>query len=630
MTLTLSPMATLPSHPHDGRPISGTPILRPDLPRGGAYRGLDGRGVATCCLTAPLKRIAHLVGDFNNWDPTATPMFTDGNGFFWATVPMNGRARYQFVVPLDESGKQVWVADPYAREIAWDGHGPSAVLGDEPSFIWGDGSWQRSALRDLVIYELCVRDFTGEKRDHRERFGSFASVQRRLDHLQGLGVNAIELMPISEFPGDSSWGYNPVFYMAPKWIYGRPNELKALINAAHQRGIAVILDMVFNHVWPDHPYYRMYPPLFGPRGEPLDNHNPFFHHHNNGHANGWGGLDWDHAAAWTIAYMQDIVRFWLHEYHVDGFRFDWLGGVEFDPARPERDSFDPFVGIAPIARAAREAQPTCYLIGEYWPIHGTNPAKTAARLVHETAIDAVWNGAFHHALENCLFQTWQWERQFLPGALGGFRQGGFARADQVINYIVSHDERRPEHEIQFWGAHIGWCDPAAAPDATRWELALRKARLGLAVLLTSPGVPMLYAGQEFGEDSPRTIEFWPLDWQKLDLAQGRRQFEFYRKLIRLRAERPALRADYVEYYWDDFPRFKVLRYKRWDGERDVAVVAANFDCITQRIGLGFPHDGPWRDVLGDTTVRIRGHWHDFDLPPWSALILVPEISGTGD
>ena len=156
---------------------------------------------------------------------------------------------------------------------------------------------------------------------------------------QRLGVNAIELMPISEFPGDSSWGYNPVFYTAPKWLYGRPAQLKALVDEAHQRGIVVILDMVFNHAWADHPYHRMYPPLYASDGKPLPDRNPFFHHPENGHANSWGGVDWDHGSPFTLAYMQDVVRFWLEEYHVDGFRFDWVGGVEWDPLQPQREGF---------------------------------------------------------------------------------------------------------------------------------------------------------------------------------------------------------------------------------------------------------------------------------------------------
>ncbi|MCX7670526.1 MAG: alpha-amylase family glycosyl hydrolase, partial [Anaerolineae bacterium] len=234
-------MTKLSSFIADGRLFSDVSAFRPNYPRGGAYRDLEGRGVATFCLTAPGKNAAWVVGDFNGWNPVATPMRTDGNGYFWATAAVEGRVRYQFVVPQDESGRLVWVADPYAREIVWDRYGPKAVLADDPPYIWHDQDWRRPPLRDLVIYELCVRDFAGEKRHHRDRFGTFAGVHQKLDHIQALGVNAIELMPIGEFPGDSSWGYNPVFYMAPKHLYGRPHELKALIDAAHQRGIAVIL-----------------------------------------------------------------------------------------------------------------------------------------------------------------------------------------------------------------------------------------------------------------------------------------------------------------------------------------------------------------------------------------------------
>ena len=190
--------------------------------------------------------------------------------------------------------------------------------------------------------------------------------------------------------------------------------------------------------------------------------------------------------------------------------------------------------------------------------------------------------------------------------------------------MVSHDERRPEHEIQFWGQHIQLADPAdALRYPTRWDLALQKARLGQVALLTMPGVPMLLAGQEFGEDCERTIAFWPLDWGKLDLPQGKAQFQFCQRLLQLRREHPALRSDFVEFYWDDFPRFKVLRYKRWDGEKDVVVVGLNFDNVSQRVGLGFPQDGRWLEVLSGETVVVKGHWHDFVVPPWQAVVLVP-------
>jgi 1,4-alpha-glucan branching enzyme len=601
------------------------------MPRGGAYRNLSQMGTATFFLTAPFKPAVHVAGDFNGWDPRATPMRHCGQGLFTVTVPITRRTRYEFVVTMDSSGQQVWVADPYAREIAWDAQGPKAVLADDTPFVWHDDAWRRPPLADLVIYELCVRDFAGRRPPRTTAhvadpalFGRFAGVEARLDYLQTLGVNAIELMPISEFPGDSSWGYNPIFYMAPKWVYGRPSELKALVDAAHHRGIAIILDMVLNHAWGDHPYYRMYPPLFSPDGAPQQNLNPFFHRHNNGHANAWGGLDWDHHSPHTLAYMEDIVRFWLEEYHLDGFRFDWLGGVEYDPWQPYRESFDPFYGIAPIARAAREATPDCYLIGEYWPIHGTSPAKTAARLVAETDIDAVWNGAFHHALENCLFQTWQWECQDVTDAFAGFHRQGFSRGDQVVNYVVCHDERRPEFELEHYAGHVqlGGAEAMIQP-ITRREIGLRKARLGLALLLTMPGIPMLYAGQEFGADNPRTIDFSPLDWSQLMHPAGHAQFEYHQRLLRLRADHPALRADGLEWYCDDFAQSKLLRYKRWDGTGDVAVVALNFDNIGQTVGLGFPFDGLWQEAISGEMVEVRGNWRDFTLPAWSAVILVP-------
>ncbi len=199
----------------------------------------------------------------------------------------------------------------------------------------------------------------------------------------------------------------------------------------------------------------------------------------------------------------------------------------------------------------------------------------------------------------------------------------------MVNYVCSHDERRPEYEIQHWRDHIqlgatrkGGDSPAAP---VRYELALQKARLGLAVLLTSPGVPMMLAGQEFGDDCPRTIDFWPLDWAKLDGPLGRRQFEFVQRLLRLRQAHPALRSDWVEYYWDDFKRYKMVRYKRWDAAADdVVVVAANFDNVAQKVGLGFPTDGWWRNPLAGTRHAVRGHWRDFTVPAWSALVLVPE------
>ena len=203
----------------------------PSRPRGGPHADPEHPELVTFYLTAPFKPAAALIGDFNGWNPRTHPMETDGRGLFWSAVRLSGPTHYRFVVTVDGSGKQVAVADPYAREVRWDAAGPKSFLAIEPRHFWRDrgpsgAPWRRPALRDLAIYELCVRDFNGKKEGARAQFGRFADIEARLDHLAQLGVNAIELMPVSEFPGDSSWGYNPVFYMAPKWVYGRPNAAK--------------------------------------------------------------------------------------------------------------------------------------------------------------------------------------------------------------------------------------------------------------------------------------------------------------------------------------------------------------------------------------------------------------------
>jgi 1,4-alpha-glucan branching enzyme len=210
----------------------------------------------------------------------------------------------------------------------------------------------------------------------------------------------------------------------------------------------------------------------------------------------------------------------------------------------------------------------------------------------------------------------------LAGVGGGFYSQGFAHADQVVNYVVCHDERRPEHELQYYAQHAGMKDSSGqVPPASRWELGMQKARLGLVLLVTAPGVPMLFAGQEFGADSPRTIDFWPLDWSRLDSPAGRAQLAFYRRLLALRPAHPALRSDHIEFYMDDFARYKVLRYKRWSEDDDVVVVAINFDCVLQPVGLGFPSNGDWQDAVSGQRVQVTTNWHDFVLPAWTSLVL---------
>lgn len=598
--------------------------LLPDHIHGGVHFDLLAPQSVTFALRAPHKPYVSLVGDFNEWDSRANPLVTDGRGTWWTTIAHPGETRYGYFVAIDEQA-HAWVGDPYARELRWNSDGPWAYLAPASApFRWTDGAWITPSLRDLIIYELNVRDFGGSWRRNHPVYGTFKTVQHKIGYLAELGINAVELMPIQAFPGESSWGYNPVFYFAPAGVYGSEDDFKQLVDLCHAHGMAVILDVAFNHAWGEHPYYHYYPPMYDEKGAHLTNWNPFFHHTPQS-VNMWGGLDWDHFRPDTTRYFQDVVRHWLREFHIDGFRFDWVCGVDYDAGNPMNPGFNPYHGISAVAWAAKQEKPDCILIGEYWQLEGTHPDKTAAKLVHETPLDAVWNGRFHHAVDDVLNQRWQWEQQDIFRAVGGFRDDGFATATQLVNFTCSHDEVRPEHEIKFYsGRHI-----ARPPGMTLDEAALCKAMLGLVTLFTAPGIPMLYAGQEFGEDTPRTIDFLPLSWEKLEEPHHRRYADQVRRLIRLRHAHPALRSDHIRFYDNFFPEEKLVRYDRWteNGGRRTenggfVAVALNFHDIAQTTTLTVPYPGVWVDALSGTRHTAQ-ETVTLTLAPWQGAVLTP-------
>ena len=580
-------------------------------------------GTVTFALRAPQKPYVSLVGDFNHWNARAHPLVTDGRGTWWVTLEHPGPTRYGYFVAIDGQS-HTWVGDPYATELRWGEEHPWAFLpAARQNYEWTDGDWRTPALRDTVIYELNVRDFAGAWIDNRATFGTFERLMEQLDYLAGLGINAIEIMPIQAFPGESSWGYNPVFYFSIAETYGGPADLKRFVDRCHALGMAVILDVAFNHAWGDHPYYHYYPPMYSHKGDWLEDENPFFHHTPQA-VNMWGGLDWDHFRQDTTRYFQDVIRFWINEYHIDGFRFDWVCGVDYDAGEPMNPGFNPFHGISAICWAARQAKPDCLLIGEFWQLDGTHPDKTSAKLVRETEMDAVWNGEFHHVIDEVLNQRWQWERRDIHRAIGGFRDLGHAAASEVINFTCSHDEVRPEHEIKFYsGRHID-----LPPGKTLPVAALQKALLGLITLFTAPGVPMIYAGQEFGEDTPRTIDFLPLHWEKMERKLHKVHFTVVRQLIQLRRQHPALRSDYIRFYVDDFAAEKIVRYDRWtvddDENSDFVAVAINFDSVCRKTKLVVPEAGEWHNLLTGERLKVDDGEYVFELDAWSAMVVGTE------
>jgi len=291
----------------------------------GITYGADGTR-ATLVLRAPGKQYVYALGDFNGWATGASSLMfrdtTDPLGTRW-WIELTG------LTPGTEVAFQYWVdgtirvADPYTSKVVYPGesgypsgaveHAVGVLTPGAPAFAWTDGEFEAPPLDELVVYELLVRDFLD---DHR-----FTSLTDTLGYLERLGINAIELMPIAEFDGDESWGYNPAFHLALDKYYGTPDEFKAFVDAAHARGIAVILDVVYNHATGQSPLVRL--DNQGDFGSPNPS-NPWANPSAKHPFNVFNDLN--HESELTQIWLDTANRWWMDEYHVDGYRFDLSKG----------------------------------------------------------------------------------------------------------------------------------------------------------------------------------------------------------------------------------------------------------------------------------------------------------------
>ncbi|MGE5844436.1 MAG: malto-oligosyltrehalose trehalohydrolase [Syntrophaceae bacterium] len=365
--------------------------------------------------------------------------------------------------------------DPASRRQPQGVHGPSCVA--DPRFDWSDGNWTGLALRDYILYELHVGTFTAE--------GTFDAAVSCLDELRDLGVTALELMPVAQFPGSRNWGYDGVFPFAVQDSYGGPDGLKRLVDACHREGIAVVLDVVYNHL--------------GPEGNVLGSFGPYFIE--------YYGTPWGKAINYDGPGSDEVRRFfienaltWVQDFHVDALRLDAVHGIIDLSACPFLEE----LGAAVHATAARLCRPV-HLIAE--------SNLNAPRFIRPAGqggcgLDGIWNDDFHHALHAIL--TGERERYYID--FGRFDQLKKAYSDGFVydgNYSVFHGHRhgRPlegapgESLIVFSQTHdqVG---NRARGDRLAERVSLEALKLTAAAVLLSPFTPLLFMGEEYGETSP--------------------------------------------------------------------------------------------------------------------------------
>jgi maltooligosyltrehalose trehalohydrolase len=507
--------------------------------------------------------------------------------------------------------------DPASRLQPQDVHGPSQLV--DSRFVWEDRGWTNPSLADYLIYELHVGTYTPE--------GTFDALIPHLRHLSELGVTAVELMPVAQFPGTRNWGYDGVYPFAVQCSYGGPDGLKRLVNACHKAGLAVVLDVVYNHL--------------GPEGNYLGDYGPYF---TDRYQTPWGlALNFDGPGSDEVRrFFVENAVYWATEFHIDALRLDALHAIIDHSAV----TFVEELGEAVHSRAG-QLDRTVHVLAE----SDMNDARLVRpRELGGYGLDAVWNDDFHHALHTLLtgertgyYQDFgslshlrkAFEEGFVyAGDYSSYRQRrhGSSSADvpacRFVVFVQNHDQVGN----RMLGERLSQLVPFEA------------LKLAAGVVLLSPFIPLLFMGEEYGEVAPfqyftshsddelieavrrgRCEEFSAFSWQgeppdpqdeptflccKLDhTLSGRGHHrvlrEFYKELIRLRRELPALASfskEETKVSADEEKR--VLLLSRWHGGSGI-VAAFNFGDSSVDVPLDIG-SGRWRKLVDSEDERWLG------------------------
>ncbi|SFJ11019.1 alpha-amylase family glycosyl hydrolase [Albimonas pacifica] len=531
---------------------------------------------------APHAEAVHVTGDFNDWSGDADPMRREDDGCWAADLPHAAPGQeYRYLVATAEG--TLSRIDPWARAVT-NSVGNGIVTAPPPR---PDENFQRPDWNRMVIYEMHIGTF---HRSDPERPGGFAEAVEKFDRLRRLGVNAIQVMPIAEFAGDLSWGYNPAHIFAVETAYGGPDAFRDFVRAAHEAGFAVLMDVVYNHFGPsDLDLWR-----FDGWGEGEKGGIYFYNDHRSDTP--WGDTRPDYGRPEVRRFIVENALHWLADYGVDGLRFDmtlYIRTISGDEHSEGDQIPDGWSLMQEITAAMAERFPGRIAIAE--------DLRRCAAITGPVAeggagFGAQWDAGFVHPIREALIAAEDADRS-MQAVVDAVTDAGVGDPYQRVIYTESHDEvangrARVPHEIDGEGPS-GWA-------------AQKRSALGAALVFTTAGIPMLFQGQEFlaggwFDDSA------PLDW---DLDRTYRGIaRLYRDLIALRLDRvgdaAGLSGRETEVLLMDEAR-KLVVYRRFEhGEDPGAIVALNFaHQPAEDVTVGLPAGGTWR-------LRLNTDWEGY-------------------
>ena len=532
-------------------------------------------GGVTFRVWAPDAASVFVEGDFNNWSQTANPLVAEGNGN-WSNDIAGAAAGQAYRYVISSPGfATVTRRDPYSRVVTEaDYNLGNTIIYNTGAYQWQSPPFTAAPLNTLMIYEMEIGTFTWVPGG---TSGTFQSALARLPEISSLGFNAVEVLPVVENPPHNNIGYDTSDQMAVEnENYGGPDNFKAFVDACHSAGLAVILDIVHNH--------------WGPWDLTTDVFDGWSSSEYPGGIYFYDSADWNspfgprpnYSSTNVVQYISDSLTMWMQEYRIDGFRWDSVSNIYNTNSGTGTYLPDGWTLLQNSNIQTITGNPAFVNIAE--DLTG-NAAVTAPIAQAGAGFASQWNGNFVSPMRTQLTQTSDSavDMQAIASSIGQAFNGVFT---QNLNYTESHNE------VTDGGQRLTTLIDPSAP--TSW-LALKKSTLGAAILFTSPGVPMIFQGQEFVENEPLATNM-PLQW---NLAT---QFASIRKLWATLAEdrknasghTPNLAGDGLNIYQVDNTN-KFIAYERFDSQTPgTVVVVANFTGNAEtNVRVGFPASGTW-------------------------------------
>jgi len=522
---------------------------------------------------SPTRTVAHVRGAFNGWS-TADPMTKTGE-YFAAHVPeasVGQMYKYYFQ-------NSTWNTDPRARRLN-PGDNYNAFILDPDSYDWQVDDFDVPDFEEMVIYQLHVGTFAGRNDPYgAESFpAGFTEVTERADHLVDLGINVVMINPVTEFPWDYSAGYNPITAWSPEWIYGTPDELKEMVDALHERGIATIHDIVWNHLSFSDNF------LWNYDGTQIYFDDPALE-------TPWGSqADFD--AEGVRDYYVESAFSWLEEFRMDGFRMDATDYMNIPPQDAAGWGLMQRLNDEMDVRAIDKICIAEQLPDDSWV---TRPTSLSGAGFDSQYYDEFTDRLRDEILDAASNDPEMWKIRNIINGGGQYLAGRYA-----TNYLELHDECWPSSG----GQRIVKTNDTTSPHDDAY--AMGRSKLAQGLVLTSPGIPAMIMGTEwledtdFGTDSDNRI-----DWSKKTTYAG--IFDYYSDIITLRTTTAALRADAGHDVFHLNEGGNVLAFQRWDGSGGLIVVVANFsntDYSSYRIGL--PSGGDWTELVNSQDAAYMG------------------------